>query len=93
MTPNFLPDVWLTAARAPHQPAARLVDNKNISALLKISAATRKQFCKDYQAVVSNIGPLTVKAERQLSPVRAAPAAAWSHARLCLHSETQNSGY
>ena len=76
MTPNFLPDVWLTAARAPHQPAARLVDNKNISALLKISTATRKQFCKDYQAVVSNIGPLTVKAERQLSPVRAAPAAA-----------------
>ena len=48
MTPNLLPDVWLTAARAPHQPAARLVDNKNISALLKISAATRKQFCTDY---------------------------------------------
>ena len=98
MTPNLLADVCLTAARGPHQPAARCrqtVDDKNISALLKISTATRKQFCTDYLPVVSNIGPLTMtQAERQLSPVRAAPAAAaWSRARLCLHSETQNSGY
>ena len=36
--------------------------------LLKISTATRKQFCTDYLPVVSNIGPLTMtQAERQLS--------------------------
>ena len=71
MTPNLLADVCLTAARGPHQPAARCrqtVDDKNISALLKISTATRKQFCTDYLPVVSNIGPLTMtQAERQLS--------------------------
>ena len=79
MTPNLLADVCLTAARGPHQPAARCrqaVDDKNISALLKISTATRKQFCTDYLPVVSNIGPLTMTQAEAAVPVRAAPAAA-----------------
>ena len=67
---------------------------KNISALLKISTATRKQFCTDYLPVVSNIGPLTMtQAERQLSLSGLHLLLRPGHMLGFVSTPRQNSGY